>query len=107
MLAVINDIVASMMVLPNRQVFPLVTEIPTGHLRWSNPQVIGKKTIHQKAFIIVSYQGVVRVFIIKARDLIKADITLLGKGKSDPYVKVKGITFVYLVLHLNHCTVYI
>ena len=39
MLVQINDIVASMMVLPNRQVFPLVTDIQTGHLRWSNPQV--------------------------------------------------------------------
>ena len=39
MLVQINDILASMMVLPNRQVFPLVTDIPTGHLRWSNPQV--------------------------------------------------------------------
>ncbi|CAF1046797.1 unnamed protein product [Adineta ricciae] len=71
MLVQINDIVASMMVLPNRQVFPLVTDIPTGHLRWSNPQ------------------GVVRVIVIEAHNLVKADITLLGKGKSDPFVKVK------------------
>ena len=39
MLTQINDIVASMMVLPNRQVFPLVQDIPVAHLRWSNPQV--------------------------------------------------------------------
>lgn len=39
MLVQINDIVASMMVLPNRQVFPLVADLQTGHLRWSNPQV--------------------------------------------------------------------
>ena len=39
MLAQINDIVASMMVLPNRQVFPLVSGLQVGHLRWSNPQV--------------------------------------------------------------------
>jgi len=37
------------------------------------------------------FQGVVRVIIIRARNLIKADITLLGKGKSDPFVRVKGI----------------
>ncbi|CAF1165227.1 unnamed protein product [Adineta ricciae] len=72
MLTQINDIVASLMVLPNRQVFQLVSDIQVGHLRWSNPQ------------------GVVRVFIIKARDLIKADINFLGKGKSDPFVKVKA-----------------
>lgn len=40
MLVQINDIVASMMVLPNRQVFPLVSDIQIGHLRWSTPQVI-------------------------------------------------------------------
>jgi hypothetical protein len=28
-----------MMVLPNRQVFPLVSDLHLGHLRWSNPQV--------------------------------------------------------------------
>ncbi len=39
MLVQINDIVASMMVLPNRQVFPLVHDLQIGHLRWSNPQV--------------------------------------------------------------------
>lgn len=39
MLVQINDIVASMMVLPNRQVFPLVSDLQIGHLRWSNPEV--------------------------------------------------------------------
>ncbi|CAF3620644.1 unnamed protein product [Rotaria sordida] len=71
MITQINDIVASMMVLPNRQVFPLVNDIQIAHLRWSNPQ------------------GVVRVFVLRAQNLIKADITFLGKGKSDPFVKVK------------------
>ena len=39
MLVQINDIVASIMVLPNRQVFPLVADLQVGPLRWSNPQV--------------------------------------------------------------------
>jgi len=39
MLVQINDIVASMMVIPNRQVFPLVNDIQIAPLRWSNPQV--------------------------------------------------------------------
>ncbi len=30
------------------------------------------------------------MLILKARDLVKCDITLLGKGKSDPFVKVKA-----------------
>ncbi|CAF4403022.1 unnamed protein product, partial [Rotaria sp. Silwood2] len=72
MLVQINDIVASMMVLPNRQVFPLVSDLQIGHLRWSNPQ------------------GVVRVVIIKAKQLVQADVKLLGTGKSDPFVKVKA-----------------
>ncbi|CAF4573725.1 unnamed protein product, partial [Rotaria sp. Silwood2] len=63
----INDIIASMMVLPNRQVLPFVKDIPIGYLRCSN------------------LQGVVRAFILEAKDLINADIV----GKSDPYVKVK------------------
>ncbi|CAF5102918.1 unnamed protein product, partial [Rotaria sp. Silwood1] len=67
LLVQINDIIASMMVLPNRQVLPFVKDIPIGYLRWSNPQ------------------GVVRAFILRAQDLINADIV----GKSDPFVKVK------------------
>jgi len=39
MLVQINDVVASTMVLPNRQVIPLVNDIPIAPLRWSNPQV--------------------------------------------------------------------
>ncbi|CAF1168043.1 unnamed protein product [Rotaria sordida] len=72
MLVQINDILASMMVLPNRQVFPLVSDLQIGYLRWSNPQ------------------GVIRVIVIKAKDIVQADINLLGKGKSDPFVKVKA-----------------
>jgi hypothetical protein len=45
MLVQINDIVSSMMVLPNRQVIPLVSDIQVGHLRWSNPQVIWRNEI--------------------------------------------------------------
>ncbi|CAF3816756.1 unnamed protein product [Rotaria sp. Silwood1] len=67
LLVQINDIIASMMVLPNRQVLPFVKDIPIGYLRCSN------------------LQSVVRAFILGAKDLINADIV----GKSDPYVKVK------------------
>jgi hypothetical protein len=48
MLVQINDIVASMMVLPNRQVFPLVSDSQFGYLRWSNPQVNITKSIKNK-----------------------------------------------------------
>ena len=38
-----------------------------------------------------------RVFIIRARNLIKADITFLGKGKSDPFVRVKGLKKIFVL----------
>ena len=40
MLVHINDIVASMMVLQNRQVFQLVDGVQIGQLRYSAPQVL-------------------------------------------------------------------
>lgn len=36
---------------------------------------------------VFMFQGVLRIHVAEARDLIKQDITLLG-GKSDPYVVV-------------------
>lgn len=30
-------------------------------------------------------QGVLRIHVIEAKDLMKMDISVLGKGKSDPY----------------------
>lgn len=47
MLVQINDIVASMMVLPNRQVFPLVSDLQVGYLRYSKPEV----NINQKNYL--------------------------------------------------------
>ena len=35
-------------------------------------------------------KGVVRVEVLRAIDLVNADMTLIG-GKSDPYVKISGI----------------
>lgn len=41
--------------------------------------------------IVVMYpQGVIRVKILEAKDLKKADIGFTGKGKSDPYVVIRG-----------------
>lgn len=31
------------------------------------------------------FQGVLRIHVIEAKNLMKKDITMLGKGKSDPY----------------------
>lgn len=34
---------------------------------------------------IVLRQGVLRIHVVEAKDLMKKDISVLGKGKSDPY----------------------
>lgn len=38
--------------------------------------------------IFYTSQGVLRVHVIEARHLMKKDISMLGKGKSDPYAVV-------------------
>ena len=40
--------------------------------------------------MIFCTQGVLRVHMVEAKDLKKADISLTGKGKSDPYAIVTG-----------------
>jgi Ca2+-dependent lipid-binding protein len=42
-----------------------------------------------KLFSFISvYQGVLRVHVVEAKQLMKKDISVLGKGKSDPYVVI-------------------
>ncbi|CAG9107919.1 unnamed protein product [Plutella xylostella] len=59
--------VARLMVLPNKLPIKLSDEIPTVDLRMPEPE------------------GVLRIHLVKAQDLMKKDISMLGKGKSDPY----------------------
>lgn len=33
-------------------------------------------------------KGVLRIHVIEARNLMRKDISVLGKGKSDPYAKI-------------------
>lgn len=40
--------------------------------------------------VVFVFQGVLRIHMVGAKDLKKADINLFGKGKSDPYVKLIG-----------------
>lgn len=35
--------------------------------------------------LVLLLQGVLRIHVIEAKNLMKKDITMLGKGKSDPY----------------------
>ncbi|XP_049887465.1 extended synaptotagmin-2-A isoform X2 [Pectinophora gossypiella] len=59
--------VAKMMVLPNKLPIKLSNEIPTVDLRMPEPE------------------GVLRIHLVQAQNLMKKDVSMLGKGKSDPY----------------------
>ncbi|XP_026324358.1 extended synaptotagmin-2-B isoform X2 [Hyposmocoma kahamanoa] len=59
--------VAKMMVLPNKLPIKLSDDIPTVDLRMPEPE------------------GVLRIHLVQAQNLMKKDVSMLGKGKSDPY----------------------
>ncbi|XP_041929455.1 extended synaptotagmin-3 [Alosa sapidissima] len=65
----ILDIIASIMVLPNRMCIPLLEQVKMDQMRFPLPR------------------GVVRVRLLEAKDLMAKDTYMLGlvKGKSDPY----------------------
>ncbi|XP_029846533.2 extended synaptotagmin-2 [Ixodes scapularis] len=63
----VSDQVAAMMVLPNKFSMKLQEHVSTQSLRFSLPC------------------GVLRLEVVAAKDLVKADIGMLGLGKSDPY----------------------
>ncbi|CAL1274515.1 unnamed protein product [Larinioides sclopetarius] len=63
----VSEQVAAMMVLPNKFPVQLIQDIPLKSLKFSPPA------------------GVLRLHIAEARDLVKADVGVLGMGKSDPY----------------------
>ncbi|XP_019724899.1 extended synaptotagmin-3 [Hippocampus comes] len=69
----IMDIIASLMVLPNRMCFPLIDQVKVDQMRFPLPR------------------GVVRVHLLEARDLVAKDTYMLGmvKGKSDPYATLR------------------
>lgn len=59
--------VAKMMVLPNKLPIKLSDEIPTVDLRMPEPE------------------GVLRIHLVQAQNLMRKDVSMIGKGKSDPY----------------------
>ncbi|XP_038138862.1 extended synaptotagmin-3 [Cyprinodon tularosa] len=69
----IMDIIASIIVLPNRMCFPLIDQVKVDQMRFPLPR------------------GVVRVHVLEARDLMAKDTYMMGlvKGKSDPYATVR------------------
>lgn len=69
----IVDIIASLMVLPNRMCIPLIDQIKVDQMKFPLPR------------------GVVRVHVVEARDLVAKDTYMMGlvKGKSDPYTVLR------------------
>lgn len=69
----ILDVIASLMVLPNRLCFPLVDQVNMDQMRFPLPR------------------GVVRVHVLEANDLVAMDTVMMGlvKGKSDPYAVLR------------------
>ncbi|ESO96571.1 extended synaptotagmin-like protein 2-like protein variant [Lottia gigantea] len=65
---IVQEQIANIMVLPNRIPVSMVKGLDLNKLRYPQPQ------------------GVLRINIIEAKELKKADIGITGKGKSDPYV---------------------
>ncbi|XP_076645887.1 extended synaptotagmin-like protein 2 isoform X2 [Halictus rubicundus] len=59
--------IAAFVVLPNKIVIPLSEEVPVESLKMPEPE------------------GVLRIHVVEAKHLMKKDISVLGKGKSDPY----------------------
>ncbi|XP_017782966.1 PREDICTED: extended synaptotagmin-2 isoform X2 [Nicrophorus vespilloides] len=68
---IVVEQVASMMVLPNKFPIKLSDTIESEILKRPEPE------------------GVLRVHVIEAKNLMKKDISVLGKGKSDPYAVLK------------------
>ncbi|XP_019695734.1 extended synaptotagmin-2 isoform X2 [Harpegnathos saltator] len=62
--------IAAIAVLPNKIVIPLSEEIPMESIRKPEPE------------------GVLRIHVVEAKHLMKKDIGVLGKGKSDPYAVI-------------------
>lgn len=67
---IIVDQVAAIMVLPNKLPIILNDGVPALSLKMPEPE------------------GVLRIHVVEAKDLMKKDISVLGKGKSDPYAIV-------------------
>ncbi|KAK3739454.1 hypothetical protein QZH41_017292 [Actinostola sp. cb2023] len=67
---VIDDVVASFVVLPNRITVPL-TDVDPYKLKYPIPD------------------GVLRIHVIEAKDLVRKDIGVFKKGSSDPYAVIK------------------
>ena len=68
---VVQEQVNYFLVLPNKISIPLVEDISRYDLKFIPPD------------------GVLRIFVAEAAELRRADIGIMGKGKSDPYCIIR------------------
>lgn len=71
LLTIIQENIANIMVLPNRIVIQMAQGLEISRLRYPQPH------------------GVLRIHVLGAKELEKADISVMGKGKSDPYAVIR------------------
>ncbi|XP_055923756.1 extended synaptotagmin-2 isoform X2 [Eupeodes corollae] len=64
---IIVEQIGAIMVLPNKLPITLSNDVPAVSLKMPEPE------------------GILRIHVVEAKDLMKKDISVLGKGKSDPY----------------------
>ncbi|KAK3105614.1 hypothetical protein FSP39_001841 [Pinctada imbricata] len=82
--SIIHEQVAAIMVLPNRIVVPMVEKVNLSLLKYPPPE------------------GVLRIHMIEAKDLVCADMKLVGKGKSDPYAVIKFGSYKFKTKVINN-----
>ena len=51
-----------------------------------------RKNISINFILNMLFQGVLRIEVLEAKDLIKKDIGVFKKGSSDPYIILRGIS---------------
>ncbi|KAI7695247.1 hypothetical protein SSS_07770 [Sarcoptes scabiei] len=66
----IKEQIGKIMVLPNKYIYPMIKDLKSEEIKFIQPL------------------GIVRLEVIEARHLKKADVGMLGLGKSDPYVNI-------------------
>lgn len=64
---IVDDVIASFAVIPNRIVIPLAASVDPSDLQYPIPE------------------GLLRVQMLEARELVKSDFSLIGKASPDPY----------------------
>ncbi|XP_055847648.1 extended synaptotagmin-2 isoform X2 [Episyrphus balteatus] len=67
---IIVEQIGAIMVLPNKLPITLSNDVPAVSLKMPEPE------------------GILRIHVVEAKDLMKKDISVLGKGKSDPYAVI-------------------